>query len=249
MTRARAEARHRHRLRPHPHRAGDRVRLLHRAHRVGAAGRGLPVHHHQQQPGDRLHRLRYLGQALLRAAHRRGRAQHHRPGSSPRAWWCSSAARPRSTWPGVLHAERGEAARHRLRRHRPGGGPRPLRAPAERPRHPQARRPRRHLRARPPLETANEIGYPVLVRPSYVLGGRGMEICYSEEELLVLHAPRRGRLPDGTRSWWTSTSRIGERGGGGRASATARKCSSPASWSTSSARACTPATPWRSARR
>jgi carbamoyl-phosphate synthase large subunit len=33
-------------------------------------------------------------------------------------------------------------------------------------------------------ETASEIGYPVLVRPSYVLGGRGMEICYAEEELL-----------------------------------------------------------------
>ncbi|WOV86174.1 carbamoyl-phosphate synthase large subunit [Sporosarcina oncorhynchi] len=31
---------------------------------------------------------------------------------------------------------------------------------------------------------ANEIGYPVLVRPSYVLGGRAMEIVYLEEELL-----------------------------------------------------------------
>ncbi|AMH94224.1 carbamoyl-phosphate synthase large subunit CarB2 [methanogenic archaeon ISO4-H5] len=30
---------------------------------------------------------------------------------------------------------------------------------------------------------AGDIGYPVLVRPSYVLGGRGMEIVYSEEEL------------------------------------------------------------------
>ena len=27
------------------------------------------------------------------------------------------------------------------------------------------------------------IGYPVLVRPSYVLGGRGMEIIYDEESL------------------------------------------------------------------
>ncbi len=33
-------------------------------------------------------------------------------------------------------------------------------------------------------ETARGIGYPVLVRPSYVLGGRAMEIVYSEEELL-----------------------------------------------------------------
>jgi len=30
---------------------------------------------------------------------------------------------------------------------------------------------------------ASEIGYPVLVRPSYVLGGRGMEIAYSDDDL------------------------------------------------------------------
>ncbi len=30
---------------------------------------------------------------------------------------------------------------------------------------------------------ANDIGYPVLVRPSYVLGGRGMEIVYDEDSL------------------------------------------------------------------
>ncbi|WP_075980989.1 carbamoyl-phosphate synthase large subunit [Bacillus massilinigeriensis] len=34
------------------------------------------------------------------------------------------------------------------------------------------------------IEIAKEIGYPVLVRPSYVLGGRAMEIVYQEEELL-----------------------------------------------------------------
>jgi carbamoyl-phosphate synthase large subunit len=33
--------------------------------------------------------------------------------------------------------------------------------------------------------TARELGYPVLVRPSYVLGGRAMEIVYSDEELLA----------------------------------------------------------------
>ncbi len=32
-------------------------------------------------------------------------------------------------------------------------------------------------------EIAKRIGYPVLVRPSYVLGGRAMEIVYDEEEL------------------------------------------------------------------
>ncbi|MFM8437316.1 MAG: carbamoyl-phosphate synthase large chain, partial [Candidatus Kapaibacterium sp.] len=30
---------------------------------------------------------------------------------------------------------------------------------------------------------ADRIGYPVLVRPSYVLGGRAMELCYREEAL------------------------------------------------------------------
>jgi carbamoyl-phosphate synthase large subunit len=33
------------------------------------------------------------------------------------------------------------------------------------------------------VEVAHEIGYPVLVRPSYVLGGRGMEIVYDDETL------------------------------------------------------------------
>src|SRR2546423_9442553 len=32
-------------------------------------------------------------------------------------------------------------------------------------------------------EVASRIGYPVLVRPSYVLGGRGMEIVHGEEDL------------------------------------------------------------------
>ncbi|MBP3964279.1 carbamoyl-phosphate synthase large subunit [Paenibacillus lignilyticus] len=35
------------------------------------------------------------------------------------------------------------------------------------------------------VETAQGLGYPVLVRPSYVLGGRAMEIVYSDEELLT----------------------------------------------------------------
>ncbi len=33
-------------------------------------------------------------------------------------------------------------------------------------------------------EIAARVGYPVLVRPSYVLGGRGMETCFDEESLL-----------------------------------------------------------------
>jgi carbamoyl-phosphate synthase large subunit len=33
------------------------------------------------------------------------------------------------------------------------------------------------------LQAAESVGYPLLVRPSYVLGGRAMEICYSPEAL------------------------------------------------------------------
>lgn len=34
------------------------------------------------------------------------------------------------------------------------------------------------------VKVANELGFPVLVRPSYVLGGQGMEITYEEEGLI-----------------------------------------------------------------
>lgn len=33
------------------------------------------------------------------------------------------------------------------------------------------------------LEVANKLGYPVLVRPSYVLGGKGMEIAYNDNDV------------------------------------------------------------------
>ncbi len=33
------------------------------------------------------------------------------------------------------------------------------------------------------IATAGKLGYPVLIRPSYVLGGRGMEICQDEQAL------------------------------------------------------------------
>jgi len=35
------------------------------------------------------------------------------------------------------------------------------------------------------VKAANEIGYPVLVRPSYVLGGRAMQIVNDDEQLLA----------------------------------------------------------------
>lgn len=38
------------------------------------------------------------------------------------------------------------------------------------------------------LEAARGLGYPVLIRPSYVIGGKGMQIIHSEKELLSLSA-------------------------------------------------------------
>ena len=38
------------------------------------------------------------------------------------------------------------------------------------------------------IEIANRITYPVLVRPSYVLGGRAMEIVHNDEDLRVYMA-------------------------------------------------------------
>lgn len=43
---------------------------------------------------------------------------------------------------------------------------------------------------------AAEIGYPVMVRPSYVLGGRGMEVVYDEETLESYMAAAVGVTPD-----------------------------------------------------
>ena len=43
---------------------------------------------------------------------------------------------------------------------------------------------------------ANKIGYPVMVRPSYVLGGRGMEVVYDEENLVKYMNAAVGVTPD-----------------------------------------------------
>ena len=140
----------------------------------------------QLQPGDRLHRLRHLRPPLLRAADARGRARgrstrSRRPVPS-RASSSSSAARPR--W-ASRRSSRTRASRSSAPAPRRSTSPRtaassvacwPRRAC---PRRSSARRPRGTRRRASPTS----IGYPVLVRPSYVLGGRGMEIVYDDEML------------------------------------------------------------------
>ncbi|MCR5799863.1 MAG: carbamoyl-phosphate synthase large subunit [Lachnospiraceae bacterium] len=43
---------------------------------------------------------------------------------------------------------------------------------------------------------ANGIGYPVMVRPSYVLGGRGMEVVYDDDQMAEYMAAAVGVTPD-----------------------------------------------------
>ena len=46
------------------------------------------------------------------------------------------------------------------------------------------------------LQIAEQIGYPVMVRPSYVLGGRGMEVVYDAETLTEYMKAAVGVTPD-----------------------------------------------------
>ena len=46
------------------------------------------------------------------------------------------------------------------------------------------------------IEIANRIGYPVMVRPSYVLGGRGMEVVYDDESMTGYMKAAVGVTPD-----------------------------------------------------
>ena len=62
--------------------------------------------------------------------------------------------------------------------------------------HPGAALRRRARRAARRWRSARRIGFPLLVRPSYVLGGRAMELCYSRGGPRALpRAPRGRRSP------------------------------------------------------
>ena len=85
------------------------------------------------------------------------------------------------------------AARHLAGGDRPRRGPRPLRRAARAARAQGAAvRDRARARGRrwPPRRG---VGFPLLVRPSYVLGGRAMELVYSTDGLARLPAPRPAR--------------------------------------------------------
>ncbi len=75
----RTPERHRGRVGTDQDRAGDRVRLLQRARSVGRSRDGARCRRHQQQPRDRVDRLRRLHAPLLRAARHGERARRDRP--------------------------------------------------------------------------------------------------------------------------------------------------------------------------
>ena len=93
-----------HRLRPGAHRAGHRVRLLRRPGRRRAPPRGLGGGDGQLQPGDRVHRLRRLVPALLRAAGRGERAGGHPRGDRGRGRAAAGAGPVR--WPDAAQPRR-----------------------------------------------------------------------------------------------------------------------------------------------
>ena len=172
------------RQRSESHRAGRRVRLLLRARGARASRAGIRDDHDQLESRDRLHGLRHVGQAVLRAAHVRGRARD-RPARAARGR-DRAARRPDAAQAHAPARGRGrDDPRHvaGLDRHRRRSSPvrqdrARARAGAAAERHGDERRGSARDRER--------IGYPVLVRPSYVLGGRAMQIVYDDASLAAL---------------------------------------------------------------
>ncbi len=131
--------------------------------------------------------------------------------------------------------------RHLARRHRPGRGPRALPGAAAAPGAAASRRTAPPRSAAEAETVAQRIGYPVVIRPSYVLGGRAMEIVH-EPAGLARYMRERGQglrqesgadrpLPPGR-----------DRGRCRRARRRHDVSTSPASWSTSRRPASIPAT-------
>ncbi len=164
------------RQRAEPHRPGHRVRLLLLSCGLRLREGRARDHHDQLQSGDGVDRLRHRRPPLLRAADLRGRDGRARPRARGQRR-CLVVVQFGGQTPLKLALPLQEAGRdhprHLARLDRPGRGPQALLAAAVGSRafrsRPAARRCRAPRRARRPAK----IGFPVVVRPSYVLGGRG----------------------------------------------------------------------------
>ena len=167
--------------RAQPHRPGHRVRLLLLPCRLRLPEGGLRDDHGQLQSGDRVHRLRHGRPAVLRAADLRRRDGRHREGArgQSRRGLRRAVRRPDAAQAGAVAAgSRREDPRDFAGLDRPGRRSAALRAAAVGPRHPAAGERHGHLERRRARVAAARVGFPVVVRPSYVLGGRNMAIVY-----------------------------------------------------------------------
>ena len=73
------------------------------------------------------------------------------------------------------------------------------------------------------VQLAREVGFPLVVRPSYVLGGRAMEVVFNEEDLRAYMTRRRARSRTTARCCSTASSTSPSRWTSMRC-ATARTC-------------------------
>jgi carbamoyl-phosphate synthase large subunit len=176
-----AQEDHGARRRSQPHRPGHRIRLLLRACRAGDARGRLRDHHGQLQSGNRVDRLRHLRSPLFRAGDA-GRHARNRP--------CRKAV-------GVIVQFGGQTPLKRARELEANGvpiigtSPDMIDAAEDRERFQKLlhdlglkQPPNRTARTEPDaIRLAAEIGYPLVVRPSYVLGGRAMEIVHEQKDL------------------------------------------------------------------
>ncbi len=125
-----------------------------------------------------------------------GRRRVRRPDAAPR---------------GVARGGRRASAGERSGSHRPGRGADTVRGAARPARHPAARG-RDGPLVEEALTLADRIGYPVIVRPSFVIGGLAIDFCHSPDDLVRQLAAATVVDPTGpsgsTATWkaWRSTS-------------------------------------------
>ena len=94
------------------------------------------------------------------------------------------------------------------------------------------------------LACADRIGYPVIVRPAFTMGGTGGGICENQRKAHRDRHQRPPPFPHPSDPWWKSASPAGKRSST-RSCATTRATSSPsATWRTLIPSASTPATRW-----
>jgi carbamoyl-phosphate synthase large subunit len=186
------------RRRPEPHRPGHRVRLLLLPCRLRAQGRGLRGDHGQLQPGNRVDRLRHLRPALFRAADREDVLEI-----------LTNSNRSNGTLLGVIVQFGGQTplkladALEKAGIPILGTSPDMIDLAEDRDRFQKllhkldlAAQQRHRLFGRTGPPGGHRLGFPLVVRPSYVLGGRAMQIIRDEAGLpTTCSAPCRNWCP------------------------------------------------------